>query len=480
MKSDAAVLEGGLQSVAGADPAGAARQALHPVVWLFLLATFIPIAIPLGPVVLTALRALLIVVIPVLLAQLLSGRFGRIYLVDILFVLHVIWMGMSLFVNNPDKMVEQIGSVGAEFLGGYLVGRGYVRSPEQFAALCRALVLMVCLTAPLALYETLSGRPLILEALQSTIGLRGIQLNYQEPRMGLERVQMSFAHPIHYGLFCSVAFSLGFVGLKNSRKLSLRMITSGIVGLCGFLALSSGALLAIFLQICLISWARIFQGFRKRWWLLLGLFALAYLTIDLLSNRSPIQVFMSYATFSAHTAYWRSIIFDWGIKNVIGDASVNIKPAPWFGIGLNDWVRPYYMYSGSMDNFWLVVAVRTGIPGFLFMTVGYVVVIFRMLRLNLSDTPELSHFRLAWAFTIIGLTFTLCTVHVWGSIYSFTFFIFGSGLWLLSDAARRPVSPRVAPLPEVTPDAPDTEDGARKIRYSRFPVHEKPLRDTRR
>lgn len=168
-----------------------------------------------------------------------------------------------------------------------------------------------------------------------------------------------------------------------------------------------------------------------RWWLLLGLFVIAWIVIDLLSNRTPIQVFMSYATFSAHTAYWRGIIFEWGLANVIGSTEKGIVGSPLFGIGLNDWVRPWYMYSGSMDNFWLVMAVRYGIPGLLLLAVGYVWAIVLIMRRDFADDAVLTHIRRAWVFTFFGLTFTLCTVHVWTSIYSFVFFILGTGIWMI-------------------------------------------------
>lgn len=259
--------------------------------------------------------------------------------------------------------------------------------------------------------------------------------------MGLERVQAVFAHPIHFGLYCAVVMSLAFVGLKDALTDGMRWAASGLVGAVGFLALSSGALLAILLQLALFAWSRIFAPIWWRWWLLVGCFAFAYVVIDLLSNRSPIRVFMSYATFSAHTAYWRSIIFEWGM--------VNVWKHPLFGLGLNDWERPYYMYSGSMDNFWLVMAVRYGIPGFLTLLVGYVWTLAAVMARDFNADPVLTQFRRAWVFTFIGLSFTLCTVHIWANVYSFCFFIFGAGIWLVD--ATPALTGRVDVMPNTSP-----------------------------
>lgn len=394
------------------------------VAWVYLFAVVIPIGVTVGPLVLTSLRILLLVMVLPLMFGLFTGKYGKIIATDVLFVVHIAWASLALAVNNPNQVVEQIGSVGVEFLGGYALGRAYIRTREDFAALTKALIMIVLMMLPLALVETTTGRTPLIELLRKLPGVRTVAISVQEDRFGLDRVQLGFAHPIHFGLFCSVVFSLCFVAMQGTFSEARRWITAMIVAAMGFLALSSGALLAIALQFGLILWSMMFAKVEKRWWILLGLFVLAYITIDLLSNRKPLQVFMSYATFSAHTAYWRALIFEWGMLNVWAN--------PWLGLGLNDWVRPWYMYSGSMDNFWLVMAVRYGIPGFVFVTAGYVFVVYRVMRRDFQGDETLTAFRRAWVFTFMGLSFTLCTVHVWTSIYSFVFFMLGAGVWLVT------------------------------------------------
>lgn len=405
-----------------------------PVV-LYLLTVVVPISFNIGPLMMTSMRVLLLIMVLPLLGQLFLQRYGRILATDILFLLHILWATVALSVNNPNQVVQQMGSVGVEFIGGYLMGRAYIRTPAAFAALCRWLVFLVLCTLPFALYEAKTGRPLILEILRKT-HLTNVAIVTIDGRMGLERVQAVFAHPIHYGLFCSVAFSLAFIALRDVTTTGWRYLSSILVAMCGFLALSSGALLAIVLQIALISWAAIFARLPWRWWLLVGHFVLAYIIIDIFSNRSPLRVFMSYATFSAHNAYWRSIIFEWGMKNIWG--------SPIFGIGMNDWVRPWYMTSGSMDNFWLVMGVRYGIPGFLILAAGYAWAVFGLMRRDFEYDPMLARMRRAWVFTFLGLSFTMSTVHIWTNIYSFVFFMFGAGMWLLEVDKATAAVPDVA------------------------------------
>jgi hypothetical protein len=400
---------------------------LHPLVWLYLIGVMLPVGFDIGTLSLSLLRTLLLLTTVPLFFGLIAGRFGKVYPVDWLFFLHMCWATVAIAANNPNKVVENIGSTAIEFLGGYLIARAFIRSREDFIALIRVLGVMVCLTIPLAVSESLTDISIIPEI----ISFLGLQPPYQvnmAPRMGLFRSQTVFAHPIHYGLFCSSAFSLVFVGMKGTMSgISRYIVAFGV--LCGvFLAFSSGPLLAAVLQICLIFWAFIFRKLPGRWTLLLALFVLMYVVIDLLSNRTPIRVFMSYATFSAHTAYYRALIYEWGM--------INVWANPILGLGLRPWVRPGYMHTSSVDNFWLVSTMRYGIPGFMFLALGYLDAVVRVGRKKLVDGSPESLLRLAWMITFCGLSLTLITVHVWTSVYSFVFFLLGSGLWIASASSE--------------------------------------------
>lgn len=391
---------------------------------LYLVMTVLPILFNAGSLALSGQRVLLLVMVVPLTLKLLRGAYGRLIWTDIFFFLHMAWATVAIAVNNPDRVLQNVGSIGIEFLGGYLVGRAYIRSMDDFLALIRFLALLVCSTFPFAVFEALTGRPILIELIQKMPGFTSVAIINIEARMGLERAQVLFAHPIHYGLFCSAAFSLVFVGLKGLISTTRRYLTAAIIAICVFFSLSSGALLPIILQVFLILWVYALRDVRQRWVILLGIFAVIYVVIDLLSNRAPIGVFMSYATFSAHNAYWRGIIFEWGMMNVWAN--------PIFGLGLNEWVRPFFMRKGSVDNFWLLNTMQYGIPGFLLLVIGYLPALWWIGRRNFDADQRLWLLRRAWMFTFAGLTLTLCTVHVWTSIFSFVFFLFGAGMWFLT------------------------------------------------
>ncbi len=427
------------------------------LVVLYLICVVLPITVHLGSVVLTTLRMLLLVVSVPMLVSLLLGRYGRTIPTDWLFLGHALWLTAALALNNPDRVVQQAPSVGVEFLGGYVVARACIRSRAQFVAMCRVLMLIVLALVPFALLETQTGAPALLKAIRALPGVTSVELVYADKRLGLERVQSVFAHPIHHGLFCSVVFSLVSVGLWGQMARTKHILLSGILALMTFLALSSGALLALALQFGLIAWSLLFRRVEARWRILVATFVALWILVDILSNRGPIQVFMSYATFSAHTAYWRSIIFEWGVMNVFGSAEHGIPSAFFFGIGLNEWIRPAYMHSGSMDNFWLVMAVRYGFPGFLLIALGFAVQVTKLMRLRLAPGHPSLMLRRACVFTFLGLSFTLATVHVWSNIFSFVIFFIGATAWMVQPGA----------MEEDTP-APSEPGGRRVPSYSRF------------
>jgi O-antigen ligase len=109
--------------------------------------------------------------------------------------------------------------------------------------------------------------------------------------------------------------------------------------------------------------------------------------------------------------------------------------------------------------------VRYGIAGFVLLAAGYVWGLWRvMMRAALEGDPVLARIRRAWVFTFLGLSFTLTTVHVWTSIYSFVFFLFGAGMWLMTATAAQDQTPNQTPGP--SPDQPGpTRPGPA---YSRF------------
>ena len=406
------------------------------IVMLYVAAVILPIGFDVGTLAITALRLILLIVMVPLTVRLFSGRYGKVYLVDYLLFAHALWAILSISINNPDRVIENGGANALEFLGGYVVGRACIRSPAAFYSLIRIILVFTVLSLPFALIESQTGTAILVQWIDSIPGINSVEQIDIQKRLNLHRSQVVFAHPIHYGLFCTTALSLTWIGMQGVMNGTARVLGSLAILIAVFLSLSSGALLAALLQLGLITWNYIFRKNERKWMILVGIFAFLYVVIDLLSNRTPIRVFMSYATFSAHNAFYRAIIFEWGMMNVWNN--------PFIGLGLRRWIRPGFMKSGSIDNFWLVMAVKFGIPGFLMIAGGYLDALIRVGRRKLTPGSAVSNLRLAWVFTCIGLIFSLATVHIWTSIYSFVFFLLGAGLWMASASDDPGISAQAA------------------------------------
>jgi hypothetical protein len=148
--------------------------------------------------------------------------------------------------------------------------------------------------------------------------------------------------------------------------------------------------------------------------------------VDVLSNRSPVSVFIDYLTLNSHTGFYRMHIWTHGKASVLQN--------PVFGLGLNDWARPAWMRSPTVDNFWLLTAMRYGLPAIACLIAAIVFSlrgIFARRDLSFDD----DQCRTAYAVGAAGLFFTLCTVHVWGSTSVLVMFYIGAGVWL-ADAGR--------------------------------------------
>jgi hypothetical protein len=385
---------------------------------IFMFSLALPFFFYLGPTRLSPYRLVLVVTfIPTLMAWL-SGSLGRRRLPDILMLLTATWGAVVLLsVHGIDKGLQSAGIFVIETFGAFLFARQYIRDVFAFERMVRSLVLMILFLLPFAVYENVAGSPILIELFGKMFPV--YEIVSDEPRLGLRRAQGPFEHAILFGVVCSSAFALSFYAFGAATRLGGRL-ASGLVAMAVFSSLSSGALLSVAVQAILILWDKITAKLTRRWAILATIVITAFFVVDLTSNRTPFEVFISYLTFNADTSYMRVLIWQYGTQSVMQH--------PIFGHGLNDWERPSWM-PGSIDNFWLVTAVRNGIPGFLLFAGGFLSVCFGLGRLrNLSF--QVAQCRKGLIITICGLVVALVTVHVWDAPYVLIVFLLGSGMWM--------------------------------------------------
>jgi hypothetical protein len=415
------------------------------VAWPLLIFT-LGIALPpeaslnLGGLRLSGYRVVLIATLLPCLLLLFTGLRGRLNLADGLIILHCGWVLLALIRQaGLGQGIESGGIYVVECLGAYLLGRLYIRSYEDFYRLANLLVGLTLLLLAFTIPEALTGKHLLRDIFRSLLG--GPGAHYIDSRMGLTRAFGPFDHPILYGVFSAAGFSLAFYVLAQAKLYPLkRLLPTAGVALATFLSLSGGPFVALGMQIAIIGWEKITQGIRFRWLGLFGIFACIYIAISLLSNRNPLLVFISYLTFSTRSAYNRVLIWEYG--------TAEVARHPVFGIGLADWLRAPWM-SESMDNFWLVTAVRYGLPAFALLVTALCVLVIRVASRK-DCTLEVLLARRAWGFTLFGLALAGCTVHLWNALFVLFFLILGSGAWILEFSRQSATSL----VPRALPDQP--------------------------
>lgn len=414
---------------------GLAKSAMPVVAAFFVASLFIPVRVDIGPLLLSPSRIVLILTIIPSFILWATGKAGRKNWTDVFIVLLAAWVAVSLFVTEGVGRLPFIGITTIELLAPYLLARCFIRDQGAFYATFRFLFVVAIILGPIAAIESASGIQVISRLLDPLFSV--IPWGYYPQRLGLYRAQTVFEHAILYGVVMAFLFSpvfFSFWGRGYSAIMSGLLASPVLVAT--FFSLSAGAYLGLFVQFMLIGWFFVMGRFPRHWWLLLALVIVGYLIVDVLSNRTPFQVFSSYIAFDQHTAYWRVLIFRFGMENV--------WEHPLFGLGLADWARPAWMYSASVDNLWLVFAMRHGIPAFVLLSLGYLSAILYLARASVTDR-RVSAMRMALVFSLVGLAVCICTVHLWNAALLFMMFMLGVGGWMATDERVTPQGTQLVP-----------------------------------
>jgi len=380
----------------------------------------LPIIFYAGPLRLSPYRLVLILAFIPCLIGWLSGASGKIRSPDVLILLLCLWGMVAVTFNHGLAFaIEPSGIFLIETFGSYLLARVYIRNVYSFRTTVSVLFYMLLFILPFAVFQSFTSRPLLLDVLDNFfVVIRG---SVMEPRLGLHRAQGAFEHPILYGVISASVFSVSYYA-QRKRNLIFGKITRSItIASAVFFSLSTGAFVALASQIMLITWDKFTKSIPHRWIALIVLFFSAYALVDIISNRTPFEVFISYLTFNVGNSYNRVLIWQFGTSEVFRN--------PIFGIGYNEWIRPYWM-SNSMDNFWLLNAVRYGFPGFGFLATA-VLIIFIKLGNARNLNENVAACRKGLLISLVGLSVAAATVHLWNASYSLFMFFLGSGMWML-------------------------------------------------
>ena len=421
-------------TVAVAAPAEAAAGG-STLLLLFVASLFVPGRFPLGPIWLSCYSLFLLLAIVPLGLRWLQGKAGPVVAADVLVLLFCLWQALSVVAINGPGRVFYVGNVFVEAFGGYLVGRTLVRSAADYRALFRYFLVCLAVLLPFVLVELVLGRRLLKDILGLVISTEDYTKN--ERRLGLMRVALSFPHPILFGFVCSLAVANAYYLYGESwRK---RMQATGFALFMVFASLSSGPMLSALLQLVMIGWDRIVRFLRGHWvlFVLIGVVTLAVLQLVLPGGL--IGFMINEVIFNPIGGANRLAILRYGTAEILRH--------PVLGIGMNEWTRPWWQ-AATVDNFWLLTAMRFGLPALGFLALAIAVSGVGIMGVT-GLTDEERRTRTGYMIALVGAVVVLGTVHIWQAPVAFFMAYIGAGVWFYTGrsaaaAAARPARRRAA------------------------------------
>ncbi len=313
--------------------------------------------IDLGGFTLFPYRIALILAIPALYVRV-AKQPVRISIGDVLVFLACIWMFIATSVHYPvDVAFKTGGATTLDSLLAYTVGRIFFRNALDLRRFLYRITPLVVIASVLMIMESISHQYIVrpfVSALTGNSAAAVLDRTY-EIRNGFLRALGPFQHPIAAGLFFGTLLPLYVAAdLPRRRWIGAVACIGGVFGWssAGIASLTAGLALGFY---------DIFQRkFRIGWLPVVGGIVVMCATIQAIVPGGLVRTIIRYASLNPQTGYFRLLIFQFGWADV--------ERYPWFGIGyFGSYLRPDWMRTDSVDNFWLLQALRYGQPGMYLM-----------------------------------------------------------------------------------------------------------------
>jgi len=384
-------------------------------------------------------RLALILMAPFAIARLAQAPV-RPSVIDFLVGFAAIWFVMSLLMTTSVEAGLVSGTANALDFGlAYLLGRASVRAPEDLRLTMWYLLPGILLLVLLLAAESLSHRILLRPMLANLLDLPDPYI-FLQARFGLLRGMGPFPHPILGGVYLALFLPFAWYLSHNGWR--------RLVGCCAALGMiftvSSTALIGVLIAGGFIV-ADIVQRLVRLpvvqiMMFVLGMLALA---ISIGSDSGLISFIIRNLTFDSSSGYYRQAIWEFGGAEALAN--------PWFGIGQRDWARPQFMYSNSVDAYWLVLTMNHGFPALvavLLAMIGTFVAVWRTQRFRHPADANVGKALMLFMVIVVVSGFT---VHLWEAVYCWIIVIMGCGVSLAGQARQAPRPQWVIPPSTMVP-----------------------------
>jgi hypothetical protein len=401
-----------------------------------------------GTTVLPAYRFLLM---PAALYMISRGLRGQIRLgwIDVLIVAATAWVCFALFMTT--EAVEAFTAAVAQTTDialAYFFGRFTFRSIRDLRTFLIMMAPGLAIIGLFLIAESLTHRRLI----QEFAGLvTGRSAGYRmDVRLGLFRAPGPFPHPILAGVFLASFLPLyALAGIRGWPK------AAGIIAaVCSFFTMSSAALLGLVVGAALLAYNWISERFTNLTWrLFLVVAGILVFVAETATGSGAYGLILRFASLNSVSSYNRVLIWQYGTQNVIKN--------PWFGLGYGDWERPSWMYSSSMDHFWLLMAVRFGIIPSALMALATLLAVLMLMRAamgaNYADRRAVQGIAISLSVFALGII----SVALWLSAHIWYFMLIGLAVSISASVLN---APRLRRPMLVRPRAPEAIESQQELR----------------
>lgn len=279
--------------------------------------------------------------------------------VDMAIILMTAWMLLSFIViyGPEDGLIRGAGVV-IDYPVAYFVARSCVNTPNDLRRFLILCLPGLTVAGFFLTVESISGHLIYRPFFASIFGhvsqfhtgdVTGVLILEEEKRLGLVRAYGPFDHPILGGTIMVGLLPLYYFSGIRGWPLFLGVA----VALTGMFCMSSAAFLAMFITLGAIALYHALPYIPKlSWWTVVAMLTMLVLVLHLTSNQG-IMAILSRITLSPETAWYRTLIWKYGI--------ISVQKHPLFGIGYNNWERISWMVTDSVDAHFLLMAMRHGL-----------------------------------------------------------------------------------------------------------------------
>jgi hypothetical protein len=347
--------------------------------------------------------AAVLLFVPALVALLQKGR--RLVASDLLAFATAGWMVVASLSSVGTRALPTSGGEALDFLGGYLIARGFIFGRPALDTFIRVLKMFAILAVIFAIADSVSGRLIVHDIVSSVFhSVAPPQAGY---RNNMVRAASTFDHAILFGVFCAVTAAILIFWEESLFK---RCMAVGFCFLGCFLSSSSASLMAISIAITAYLYDRALKQQSSRWslfWIALGLVAVTFFVV----STNPLSWIISHLTLDPQTGYFRMMIWDVALS-YIGQSPLTGYAYELFNNNIID---------GSVDTIWLLLALRFGVPMVILFFLTNLATFLPVKQRSQGAANDGYVERMQRAFTLVLLLFmfTGLTVHFWNYMLMF-------------------------------------------------------------